>query len=76
MDNDAMKYYFSINLSTEEYLPYYQGRVRDVIVTSDQGKRVQFPAMHLRKFLTSAGIYGHFCMETKNSKFISLTRLS
>lgn len=70
-----MKYYFTINLSAQDYMPYYQGLVQNIVVTAHNGKRVQFPAMHLRNFLSPAGIYGKFCLETAENKFISLTKL-
>ncbi|GHE83765.1 DUF2835 domain-containing protein [Thalassotalea profundi] len=70
-----MKYYFSINMTSEEFFPYYQGKILAVVVTTDMGIKVQFPAMHLRKYLTSTGIKGRFCLETVNNKFISLTRI-
>jgi len=71
-----MKYYFSINLSTTEFLPYYRGEVQSIVVTTTVGTTVNFPAMHLRSHLTSRGVYGHFCLETKNNKFLSLVKLS
>ncbi|WDD96990.1 DUF2835 domain-containing protein [Thalassomonas actiniarum] len=70
-----MKYYFSINMTSEEFLPYYQGQIHSLIVTSTQGQRIQFPAMHIRKYLTRSGVRGYFCMETKNNKFLSLSKL-
>jgi len=63
-------------MSPVEFMPYYQGKVLAMVVTSSQGLRVQFPAMHMRKYLTSVGIKGHFCLETQNNKFTSLTKLS
>ena len=71
-----MKYYFTISMTVKEFLPYYQGHVQSVIATTIQGVRVQFPAMHLRKHLTSSGIHGYFCLETSKSKFLSLNRIS
>ncbi len=71
-----MKYYFSISLSKTEFLPYYRGEVRSIVVTTNLGTTVTFPAMHLRSHLTSRGIYGYFCLETKNNKFLSLIKLS
>jgi len=70
-----MKYYFSLNLTTEEFLPYYQGSAHTIVVTTNRGLNVQFPAMHLRKFLLNGGISGNFCLETENNKFLSLTKL-
>jgi len=63
-------------MSSADFLPYYQGKIQAMVVTCSQGVRVQFPAMHMRKYLTSAGIKGFFCLETKNNKFKSLTKLS
>ena len=59
----------------QEFLPYYQGKVQTIIVRSTQGQTVQFPAMHLRSHVTSSGISGHFCLETQNNKFLSLTKV-
>jgi len=70
-----MKYYFTIKMTAEEFLPYYQGRAQSIIATTAQGVRVQFPAMHLRKHLTTSGIRGYFCLETKNNKFLSLSKI-
>lgn len=70
-----MMYFFTIKVSTEEFLPYYQGKVQNVQVVTIDGLKVQFPAMHLRKYLTANGVQGYFCLETKNNKFISLKKL-
>lgn len=70
-----MKYYFAITMSSAEFLPYYQGKVQDMVVTCSNRLRVQFPAMHMRKYLISGGIQGTFCLETENNKFKSLTKL-
>lgn len=70
-----MKHYFSISMTTDEFLPYYHGNILAVVVHTEQGVRVQFPAMHLRKHLTATGVKGRFCLETVNNKFISLSRV-
>jgi len=69
------QYFFSINMAYLEFLPYYQGQITSIVVTSTRGLRVQFPAMHLRKFVTPSGVQGYFRLETKNNKFFSLTKL-
>ncbi len=69
------QFFFSLNMAYAEFLPYYQGQISAIVVTTLQGVRVQFPAMHLRKFVTSAGICGYFCLQTKNNKFFSLAKL-
>jgi len=71
-----MKYYFSLNISKNEFFPYYRGEIQSIVVTTNLGTKVKFPAMHLRKHLVNRGIYGHFCLETKNNKFLSLVKLS
>tara|TARA_R110000744_G_scaffold187129_3_gene306577 strand:+ start:164 stop:379 length:216 start_codon:yes stop_codon:yes gene_type:complete len=70
-----MTYYFSLNFTSEEYLPYYQGRVQSIIVMTEQGVKVEFPAMHLRNYITSMGIRGRFCLKTQNNKFLSLDKI-
>lgn len=70
-----MKYYFSIKITTNEFLPYYEGTIQNVVVTTSQGVKVQFPAMHLRKYLTVSGIQGEFCLQTQENKFLSLSKL-
>jgi hypothetical protein len=71
-----MKYYFGINMTSQEFLPYYQGRIKAIIVTSNSGVRVEFPAMHLRNYLTASGIRGKFCLQTQNNKFLSLDKIA
>ena len=63
-------------MTTDEFFPYYQGKVSAVVVRTDRGIKVQFPAMHLRKYLTASGVSGRFCLETANNKFISITQIS
>jgi hypothetical protein len=71
-----MKYYFSLNITSQEYLPYYQGRIKSIIVMTEQRVKVEFPAMHLRIYLTRNGIKGRFCLQTLNNKFLSLDKVS
>ena len=70
-----MKYFFYVKMTSAEFYPYYQGKIQVMVVTTTTGLRVQFPAMHLRKYLLSSGISGYFCMETANKKFLSLTKI-
>jgi hypothetical protein len=71
-----MKYFFSINMTTADFFPYYEGKAQQMVVTTTQGVRVQFPAMHMRKYLLSTGIKGLFCLETENNKFLSVTKMA
>jgi hypothetical protein len=51
---------FSLNLSADRYLRFYQGRAKSVSVLADDGRRVEFPANALRPFVTRTGVQGHF----------------
>lgn len=70
------QYFFYLHLTKQEILPYYQGQAQTIVVTTTQGLTVQFPAMHIRQFVTNSGIDGYFRLETKQNKFFSLTKLA
>ncbi len=68
---------FKLQITSEDYLNYYSGQAKSVSVVSDDGKRVEFPAQHLREFVTVAGITGYFelCFD-EHQRFKSLLRLA
>lgn len=67
---------FSLSISTTEYLRYYRGSARQVIVRSDQGHTLSFPAEHLRTFVSHGGIHGRFTLDYDDShRFLSIERL-
>lgn len=71
-----MKQRFTLNIPADEMQRYYRGQVRAVWVQSEQGVRIQFPALHLRRFMAPDGVRGRFELEyDANGKFISLQRL-
>ena len=70
-----MQYFFSIKMPYIDFLPYYQGKIQTFVVTTTSGVKVQFPAMHLRPYLTSVGLHGYFCMNTENNKFLYLVKV-
>jgi len=51
---------FSLSISSESYLKYYQGTVNAVIVRAEDGRKIQFPAEALRPFIKPNGIKGRF----------------
>lgn len=53
---------FQLNITEQQYLNYYRGSVRQVIVKSTTGATIQFPASLITKFVTSSGIQGHFML--------------
>lgn len=56
------RFEFRLNISPEQYLPYYRGEVRLVVVSLPNGQSISFPASLLRKFLHAEGIHGDFIL--------------
>ena len=75
-ENLRMKRYaFHLRITPEQYLDYYRGAVRHVIVRSTSGQTVQFPASLLQRFVVKEGIYGNFVLVCDdNNKCIELQR--
>ena len=64
---------FDLTLTPDELELLYQG-VQFAQAMTDQGKRVRFPAGHLRPYITHQGIRGRFRLSySDQGKFISLT---
>ncbi|MDP5253391.1 MULTISPECIES: DUF2835 domain-containing protein [unclassified Vibrio] len=69
-------YFFSVRLTYQEFLHYYQGNVSHVQVRLTTGQQLQLPAARLRPFLSHSGINGQFRLTTdERNKFIRLERL-
>ncbi|WP_117235482.1 DUF2835 domain-containing protein [Vibrio maerlii] len=69
-------YHFSLNISYQAYIAHYSGAASNVLVTTDQGLRLQLPASRFRPFLTQMGVKGRFRLITdQNNKFIRLEAL-
>jgi len=56
------QYEFYLRITAEQYLDYYRGTVRHVMVRCATGQTVQFPASLLQQFVTPEGITGHFAL--------------
>lgn len=56
------RYEFHLHLSPEQYLDYYRGLAKHIVVRSTQGLTIQFPASLLQKFVTEEGVHGHFVL--------------
>ena len=67
---------FHLNIAPEEYLAYYSGQARSVSVVAEDGRRIEFPAEHLRAFVHENGIKGKFeiCFDQLN-RFVSLNKV-
>ncbi|TVL04126.1 hypothetical protein AYI82_18980 [Shewanella algae] len=71
-----MEYYFRLNLSYQDFLPYYQGIAENVEVREKGGKILWINGRRLRPFLTADGIHGEFHLRLdRDGKFISLKQL-
>lgn len=67
---------FQLRLDAQDFLPYYSGRVKFISVVADDGRRIEFPAEHLRPFVSHDGIEGYFEIEFDDyNKIKSLRRL-
>jgi hypothetical protein len=67
---------FSLRLSRDQAMQYYQGTARFVIVTAENGQRLQFPAEHIRPFIDHNGVNGIFQIEfDSNNKLLGLKRV-
>ncbi|MBF0255457.1 MAG: DUF2835 domain-containing protein [Gammaproteobacteria bacterium] len=67
---------FWTGISADEFLRYYQGEAVMASVVAEDGRRIQFPARHLRPFVTPEGIFGRFEMILdENNRFVSLKRV-
>lgn len=66
---------FTLHLSAEEYLQYYEGVVNAIQVRSSCGKIIQFPADKMRKFVLKDGVHGSFIIQLDdNNKMLSVRR--
>ena len=66
---------FTLHLSAEEYLQYYEGRVNSIQVQSRCGKIIQFPADKMREFVLNEGVHGTFILQLDNkNKVLSLRK--
>lgn len=58
-----MKNQFPLGISAQEMQRYYSGQARHVVVTAENGQRLQFSAELLRRFVTQDGVQGWFEIE-------------
>ncbi len=69
-------YYFSLSLEYELCERLYLPTVNTVVVTADNGKRVQLPVKNLRPFVSPIGIKGRFrLIVNQQNKIISFERV-
>ena len=67
---------FTLHLSAEKYLQFYQGSAKYVVVKTDDGRTLRFPANNLQQFVSKDGINGHFeIVFSDENKIVSFRRL-
>ncbi|MCQ8182493.1 DUF2835 domain-containing protein [Methylomonas sp. SURF-1] len=67
---------FRLALSYGQFLAVYQGQAKTASAVADDGRRIQFPAGNIQRYLTKNGIQGYFEMELRpGNKFVGLRRL-
>ncbi|MCC5796213.1 MAG: DUF2835 domain-containing protein [Methylophaga sp.] len=73
----ATERYFRLAISREEAMRYYKGEALVVVAYADNGQRLQFPALHIRRFIDQYGIHGRFRIRfDHNHKLIDLQKIS
>lgn len=71
-----VKFEFTLHLSSEEYLQYYEGAAKAIQVQSSCGKTIQFPAIKMREFVLKEGVHGTFVIELDSkNKFLSIKKI-
>ena len=77
MPGSAVKEYeFQLRVSPEEWMEYYRGTIRHVLVRATTGQSLQFPSSLLQQFVTHSGIRGRFRLTTdERGKCLELVRL-
>ncbi|MCF7669926.1 MAG: DUF2835 domain-containing protein [Verrucomicrobia bacterium] len=56
-------YRFTLRIPAERILEYYKGTKHSIVVRSDEGKLIQFPAGAVRKYVDTQGVSGVFELE-------------
>ena len=75
MSSDSQESFFSIDIKENEFISYYSGKVKNIIVRSEDNKTIQFPAQLLQQFVSHSGIKGRFRIRYgKNHKLLSIDR--
>lgn len=75
MRRKMTEFEFTLHLSAEEYLQYYEGVISAIQVKSFCGKIIQFPADKMRSFVLKDGVHGTFIIQLdNNSKLLSIRR--
>ncbi|MGA2246793.1 MAG: DUF2835 domain-containing protein [Verrucomicrobiota bacterium] len=70
------RYAFHLHISSEQFLEYYRGTAKSVVVRAHNGQTVQFPASLLQRHILPEGVYGEFVLLCDDHhKCVSLERV-
>ncbi len=76
MNRQTRTLFFTLNLSHAECLLYYKGYVRQIMVTTEDNQRIQFPAQFIQRFVSENGVHGRFQLVfNAENKLISLVKV-
>ena len=56
------RFEFHLRMSHQQYLDYYRGTIKHVVVRCHSGVAIQFPAALLTPFVSPSGVRGHFVL--------------
>jgi hypothetical protein len=56
------RFEFRIDITAHQYLSYYRGSIKQVVVQCTTGATAQFPASLLTPFITESGVHGQFIL--------------
>lgn len=70
-------YYFSLSVSYDDCQVLYVPGNNAVIITDDNGKRIQLPSKNLRPFVSPFGLKGRFRLQTsRDNKIVNLQKIA
>jgi hypothetical protein len=71
------RFEFHLRMSHQQYLDYYRGAIKHVVVQCHSGVKIQFPAALLTPFVSPSGVSGHFVLTCdENGKGSHIQRLT
>lgn len=71
------RYFFNASLSAEQCYGYYRGDIKYVIVTADNGERIQLQFRHFQPYVDMNGLRGRFRLTlADNDSFVALEKIN
>lgn len=71
------RYFFNASLSAEQCYRYYRGDIKYVMVTADNGERIQLQFRHFQPYIDRNGFRGRFRLTlADNDSFVALEKIN